>query len=501
MSTLRAPLTIARFIARPLRKRSLASLLRLPQTMSGLVIAACLLAATPLLMVTVIYVTMLGQLTAKGQALIHEGLRIERLGAELRRDLEDLERGGLHYLALGHADLLQVIERRRGAAEITLRQLRDGLPPATAEPHLQRLDAGLAAIAQSWTLHLDDREALQQSMQLTHELSIEVDGLISRWRQSIDDRVLSLNRDSARARQLNPLSLLALIALTSVLAYLSSRAVARPVRHLHRAIGTLGASDYSTPIRIVYPREMAVLGEKLEWLRGRLQRLEQDKERFLRHISHELKTPLASMREGIDLLNSGALGPLSARQAEVAAIIAESSGELDSQINNLLAYTRWRHERKAATAAWFDSATFINSVIGAHQLTLRRRNLRVVQNIRTPQLYGQREHLRVALDNLFGNALKHGPAGSAIEIDVTRDDACWRLSVRDHGKGIRKEERRQVLEPFVRGSADEDTAIRGTGIGLSIVHEAVRAHGGELEILDAEPGARLVMVWPIGAAG
>ena len=481
--------------------RPLISLLRLPKTMSGLVIAACLLAATPLLLVTVIYVTMLGQLTAKGEALINEGLRIERLGAELRRDLEDLERGGLHYLALGHADLLQVIERRRGAAEITLRQLRDASPPAAAEPHLQRLDAGLAEIAQSWTLHINDRDTLQRSMQLTHELGIEVDGLISRWRQSIDSRVLLLNRDSERARQLNPLSLLALIALTSVLAYLSSRAVARPVRHLHRAIGTLGASDYSTPIRIVYPREMAVLGEKLEWLRGRLQRLERDKERFLRHISHELKTPLASMREGIDLLNSGALGPLSARQSEVAGIIAEASGELDSQINNLLAYTRWRHERNAATATWFDSAAFVDSVISAHKLTLRRRQLRVVQKLQTSQLYGQREHLRIALDNLISNALKHGPAGSTIEIELARDDEGWCLSVRDYGKGIREEERQQVLEPFVRGSEDENSPIRGTGIGLSIVHEAVRAHGGELEILDARPGARLVMSWPLGAAG
>jgi two-component system sensor histidine kinase GlrK len=102
----------------------------------------------------------------------------------------------------------------------------------------------------------------------------------------------------------------------------------------------------------------------------------------------------------------------------------------------------------------------------------------------------------VALDNLVSNAVKHAPQGTAIEIHAALRDHHCEMWVRDSGRGIPKQDRKRIFEPFVRGSELEETGVRGTGVGLSIVREALLAHGGDVEVEDANPGARFKLVWP-----
>src|SRR3546814_20076917 len=88
---------------------------------------------------------------------------------------------------------------------------------------------------------------------------------------------------------------------------------------------------------------MRRLGEQLDWLRRRLAQLEDDKDQFLRQVSHELKTPLASLREGAELLRAGSLGALTPRQPAVAGILAESTHEAAPLISHLPAFSDWRY--------------------------------------------------------------------------------------------------------------------------------------------------------------
>jgi two-component system, NtrC family, sensor histidine kinase GlrK len=213
-------------------------------------------------------------------------------------------------------------------------------------------------------------------------------------------------------------------------------------------------------------------------------------------VSHELKTPLTTLQEGAALMRERTLGPLTTQQQEVAQILTEAAVELGALIRNLLAYAEWKQEERKPDMGWFDARPLVSEVMLSHRLMLARRSLTVELGVRSPRLFGQRSRLRVALDNLLGNAIKHAPEGSAIEVRIGARDGSCELSVRDHGRGVPSQDKGRIFEPFVRGSEPEESSVRGTGIGLSIVNETARAHDGSVEVEDANPGARFRMVWP-----
>jgi len=106
------------------------------------------------------------------------------------------------------------------------------------------------------------------------------------------------------------------VALTIALAL--TRYIARPIVAIDAAIRQLGGADFSRPIAVRGPEDLRYLGRRLDWLRRRLDEFETQKNRFLRHISHELKTPLTALREGAELLNDQVAGPLVPAQQHAA---------------------------------------------------------------------------------------------------------------------------------------------------------------------------------------
>ena len=466
----------------------------LPSSMIGLVAGGCLLAAAPLVGAVTLAVGALDRLSAHSERLVAEGVMVTRLGARLRDDLTDLQRNARQYLVLGDEALLHLFFERLEASEITLHQIQaNGLGPQFGE-RMQRIRDGLQQEARNWS---EDSARIDASA-VSHLQSLleETETVIEAGRQSIDAEMLQLRSATQQARQIIWVISIALAPLTALLAFGFSIAVTRPLKRISTGILELGHAQYDQPIQVGFPREMQRLGERLDWLRRRLQRLENDKDHFLRSVSHELKTPLASLREGAALLSERSLGPLNDAQAEVAEILGEAARELELLIGNLLAYAEWRRERRDAHAEHFEVQPMIESLLGAHKLVLKRRELEPRVQLNSPKLRGQRARLREALDNLLGNAIKHAPAGSAIEISAGRQQDHWVISVRDYGRGVSADDREKIFEPFYRGTESEETSIRGTGVGLSIVRETMLAHQGTVEIEDAQPGARFTLRWP-----
>jgi two-component system sensor histidine kinase GlrK len=278
-------------------------------------------------------------------------------------------------------------------------------------------------------------------------------------------------------------SLLIPLALTATLSF--TLGIGRPIRQVDRAITELGSGNFAREIAVSGPVDLQRLGQQLEWLRGRLLELAQERNRFLRHMSHELKTPLANIREGTELLMDGAVGALRPGQREVAAILQENSIKLQRMIENLLSYSAWQSNSVGLDASEFRLRPMVKQVLENQQLTMVSQAVRLDVQIEDLTLYADRGKLRLILENLLSNAIKYSPRGGTIVVRARAQGAELVLDVADTGAGIPVAERGRVFEAFHTGRAPGGH-VRGTGIGLSVVHEFVQVHRGTIEIVDGD---------------
>jgi two-component system sensor histidine kinase GlrK len=232
-------------------------------------------------------------------------------------------------------------------------------------------------------------------------------------------------------------------------------------------------------------------------MRERLADLEQQKNRFLRHMSHELKTPLTALREGAELLSDEVVGKLTAEQREIAEILRHNSIELQKLIEDLLSYGESQAHKPAVEVARVELKRVAQRVLDDQKLALRAKHLNLDVNVPDLTLNADSEKLRVMLDNLLSNAIKFSPPGGTITISARGSGGEVELDVVDQGPGIAPEERSLVFEPFYRGRNAADALVKGTGIGLSVVREYALMHGGAAEVVDGASGAHIRVRLPL----
>jgi two-component system sensor histidine kinase GlrK len=296
----------------------------------------------------------------------------------------------------------------------------------------------------------------------------------------------------------------ALVPVTIGMIILFALFLARPIRQIDEAIGNIGHGHLHSPVAVKGPSDLQALGQQLEWLRLRLTDIAEERNKFLRHMSHELKTPLANIREGTELLMEGAVGSLSGEQREVAGILRDNSLRLQRLIENLLSYSEWQARRSELELSDIRLVPLVKSAIETYQLPINAHSLRLDLQVADVTLHADRSKLKLILDNLLSNAVKFTPDGGTISVRAATDAAGEQLvfDVLDTGPGVPAEERNRIFDAFFQGATPQGGLVRGTGIGLSVVQEFVHAHGGSVEILDSPVGgAHFRVRLPLGPVG
>jgi two-component system sensor histidine kinase GlrK len=266
----------------------------------------------------------------------------------------------------------------------------------------------------------------------------------------------------------------------------------RPLQRLEDAINGLGENRLDEAIHITGPTDLQMVGQRLDWLRLRLVELDADKARFLRHVSHELKTPLASLREGVSLLEEEVAGVLTEQQREIAQILRQNTSVLQAQIEDLLRFNAAAFEARQLHREKTDLTHLIEAQIEAQRLQWRAKDLQIQLKGTAKVIEIDAEKIGTALANLISNAIRFSPAEGLINIELSQKNGNICIDVKDQGPGIALADRERVFEPFYRGERQPLYALRGSGIGLSIVNEYISAHGGHLLLLpeqDDAPGA------------
>jgi two-component system sensor histidine kinase GlrK len=331
--------------------------------------------------------------------------------------------------------------------------------------------------------------ALAQLPAINSELAYHVQAEVDRRNAAITEQ-LETRRNVLRGQ------LALAIALAAVLSIALGVWLARPLRQIESAIGQLGGNRYDVPIAVTGPDDLRRMGRHLDWLRQRLADLEADKARFLRHISHELKTPLAALVEGVALLEDEVVGPLEPKQREITAILRQNTASLQNQIEDLLRYNAASFDAQHLLREPVDMALLVRRVVDTQRLQIQARSLVVMVDGSAPEIAVDHAKLAIVTSNLLSNAVRFSPEGGTVRFVLAHEKRMLRLDCIDQGPGVAPADAQRVFEPFYQGERQPPGARRGNGIGLSIVREYVTAHGGVLQLLPSSPGAHFRLELP-----
>lgn len=398
-----------------------------------------------------------------------------------------MERAARQSVVLRDAQLRQQFEEAALQADDILRRLEDnGLPAATALSWREQLLTIRRQIDDLSSPGLEQERVIAQSFRNLdrHNRTVaqQVQAIMTERNRALETRL-----DSSRRQLTLQVTLSILMAAAMAIGF--GVWLARPLQRLEKAIVGLGENRLTESIDIPGPPDVRRVGQQLEWLRLRLTELDADKARFLRHVSHELKTPLASLHEGVALLGDGVAGPLNDSQAEVVRILQHNTRSLQEQIEALLRFNAAAFEARQLRREPTGLRSLVEAQVGIQRLRWQSRQLKIAIEGDAPALPLDREKMGSAIGNLLSNAIRFAPAGSTVRLVIGRDDNLVRLDVIDEGPGVDEQDRPHVFEPFYRGRHQPEDAVRGTGIGLSIVQEYIHAHGGRIVLVPTERGA------------
>jgi len=461
----------------------------LPKSLNGYLLLGIGVITMPLLAAIWHATFQMRRLTDYSQSLVNDSVRTTELIQDMFEMRNSLAHEAQVYQVLATSQDLAKFNDQDAALGSTMGELRPMLRDPAARTAIDvfvALQHDIAdAVRAPLVQHEDGRAAPirpmpdfsaldDQALRISHYANAQKVTELA----SLDDQTVAARRELFWES-----SLLIPLALAATLSF--ALGIGRPIRQVDRAITELGSGDFGREIAVSGPVDLQRLGQQLEWLRGRLLDLAQERNRFLRHMSHELKTPLANIREGTELLMDGAVGELRPGQREVTAILQENSIKLQRMIENLLSYSAWQSNSVGLDAAEFRLRPLVKQVLENQQLTLVSQRVRLDVQIDDITLVADRGKLRLILENLLSNAIKYSPRGGTITMRARTVGAELVLEVADSGAGIPPAERANVFEAFHTGRAPGGH-VRGTGIGLSVVHEFVQVHGGSIEIVDGE---------------
>lgn len=447
----------------------------------------------------------LERLSKQSRTLAHQTVLVTEDTQRLAEKTVAMERSARQYLVLDDSAFRDIYQAAWQEALASLNALNQAIPSLPAQAVADwRIQSEVI-----WKMLLQERkldkgktgaglnqDVLYQAFARLPEIN---DQLAIASKREIEHRNELALIELERQRRLLMGLVVGAMIFAILLALLLGLWLSRPLAQIELVIGRLGENKFDQLIEVNGPADLRKLGQQLDWLRRRLADLEADKARFLRNISHELKTPLAALREGIALLEDGIAGALSGKQAEIVRILRKNAGSLQGQIEDLLRYNGAAFDAQHLQLSSVDLNQLLHAVCDAQclQIEAQRLQLRFQDSSgMDPHMLLDAEKIGVALANLLANAVRFSPPGGLISFVIGHTGKYWHIDCIDQGSGVAAADAARIFEPFYQGARQPAGARSGNGIGLSIVLEYVAAHGGNVQLLPSEVGAHFRIKLP-----
>ena len=198
---------------------------------------------------------------------------------------------------------------------------------------------------------------------------------------------------------------------------------------------------------------------------------------FINNMTHELQTPIATIRIAADVLNTPAIKDQPERLKKYTSIVKEEALRLQNQVETVLNMAKAEKNSLPLTIEWLDVHQIISSLANKYEI-----NLTLHLNAIEPYIHADRLHLSNAISNLIDNAFKYTPQNPDIHLETITQNGSLIIIVRDNGIGIAHEHHRKVFDKFYRVSTGNIHNVKGFGIGLSYVQQIVKAHHWKLDL-------------------
>lgn len=464
--------------ARTLRKRFAGSML-------GLLTLGFLLVCAPLVAGMLITGQRVGQVTQQSESLLTAAVERTQAFRLMQERLIALERAARQFQILRDQEAYSQLGRRHSEFNVQLGEIAAFEATPEIGAVLARLDAVAGELStmvlQSGALEPPTGwgETFQEAGRLTSQL-------LSLNDQAVDAEVGRLQALGQQARRATQFQLVVIIPIALAMAIGLANLLNRPLRKLDRGIRALARSSTEEIPDIRSPRDLRALSVRLRWARRRLDRVARDRQRLIGQVSHELKTPLSALQEGVSLLDDEVFGELTPRQREVMTILESNARRLQQQIESLLRFNRLSTEAMEVRPQAVALDRIVHRVLDDHAFALAARGLEADVDLHGElRAVTDPEMVRTALDNLVSNAVKFSPEGDRIAVHGTGDGTTIRIEVSNRGAAIPAAERDRVFDPFYRGRHAQG-AVPGTGLGLTITRDLLRAVGAEVSLADRE---------------
>lgn len=442
----------------------------------------------PLAIALLYSVKQVNELSQQGKSAVFNVAQLNLVNRELTLTRGKLERVASQFVILKDPDLLITVQHQFGV-----------LTEEIAKKFEQHNDAALTALVDQLVEHatllnyilinesLDELniETLKEHFQ---SLAYSNQKITDRSNELIEFKAIEIEANANQISQ-TMLNSLFIIPLTLAIASIFIVLITAPLKQLLLKIKELEQGNFEQEISIKGAPEVKEISDALELMRSRLHALELQKSSFIRHISHELKTPLAAIREGTELIYDNSVGQLNTGQQEIVEIIKLSVTRLQKLIEDLLDFNIVLDSTSLQDSENIVIEQIIQTSLDERKLDIKRKELIVEQSIEPAVILCNAKQLSVILDNLLSNAIKFSPEKGKLTIVSIVDKDQVKLSISDQGPGIPQAKAERVFDAFYQGQPPEDTPIKGSGLGLTIVKELIMRLNGAIEVMSTNQGA------------
>lgn len=282
---------------------------------------------------------------------------------------------------------------------------------------------------------------------------------------------------------------MAAVSLAATLVFFYVRSVMKPLSDVTSAARAMADGNFDVRVSTeTGSPEITELSTAFNSMAGKLSEVEGSRREFVANVSHELRSPITSIRGFVEGMEDGTIPP--EEHGKYLALVSDETRRLSKLIGDLLALSRLERDDAALDFSDFDINEMLRRAIIRRVNDLESKQMEIDCNFQLEpcMVHADSDRIEQVVVNLLDNAIKFTPQGGRITLTTTADKDTCTVTVADNGVGIAPEDRNRVFERFF--TADRaHTAGKGTGLGLSICQRIMDMHGHTLQLLDTQEGA------------